>query len=69
MGFRHVFDFEMTKKNSVFLGENQLLKILLLFMKIKVLAVLKLWTCGLVDQRNTHCATEKDNKLWRYKLF
>lgn len=56
-------------QNFNFGGKNQLFLILLQFMKIKVPAVFKLGTCRLVDRSNTNCATEIDDKFWRYKLF
>lgn len=44
-------------------------KNVLIFIKTKVRAIFKLMTCGLLDQRYTHWATEIDTQYWWHKQF
>lgn len=64
------FTWKWRGKIKILGRKNQLnFKIWLLFMKTKFSAVLEIGTSVSVDCSFTHCASETDTKIWRYKLF
>lgn len=56
---------ENDRKNlMIFGGGKSTFKHLLLFIKTKVSAIFKLWTCRFVNWSYTHCATKMYTNLW-----